>query len=244
MPFASLQRTQREAEAGLVDLEGYLVATGATRMRRRVHAEGLRVSGRQQGTQRGLPAAPPLLATSLLEDGDGVLAIATLRTRAGGHQRPGPAPPDAGPPEAPRPVDVPPAVPDGAGAPQSQEPPFDPAVFDELRTLVRRDGRTMLARLLELFLREAPRQLASLASALEAGDLPAVAAAAHALKGSALGLGAGPLAEVSARLEKMGRSGEPDPAAGELVMRARQELDRFRAAVSNDLDKASTGSPT
>jgi signal transduction histidine kinase/CheY-like chemotaxis protein/HPt (histidine-containing phosphotransfer) domain-containing protein len=141
------------------------------------------------------------------------------------------------------PVGEPPAVPEPAGTPGAQESPFDPAVFDELRSLVRRDGRTMLARLLELFLREAPRQLANLAGALESGDLPAVAAAAHALKGSALGLGAGPLAEVSARLEKMGRSGELEPSARELVSRAHRELDRFREAVAADLDTASPRAP-
>jgi CheY-like chemotaxis protein/HPt (histidine-containing phosphotransfer) domain-containing protein len=78
---------------------------------------------------------------------------------------------------------------------------FDESALAELRRLRRKDGRTMLDRLLELFEQGAPRLLEQLKQAMASNDLAAAGFAAHSLKGSALGLGAQAVAELAGNLE-------------------------------------------
>jgi signal transduction histidine kinase/DNA-binding response OmpR family regulator len=58
------------------------------------------------------------------------------------------------------------------------------------------------------YLADAPQRLQQLLAALAAGDAPAVADAARALQTSSADVGAGALAELAARLELMGHSGD------------------------------------
>ncbi|OMQ16316.1 hypothetical protein A7K94_0203275 [Modestobacter sp. VKM Ac-2676] len=73
--------------------------------------------------------------------------------------------------------------------------------------------RALQARLLTLFVEQAPALLDSVEQALRAGDAPAVEQAAHRLRGSATALGAGPLAALCESLEDAGREDRlPHPA--------------------------------
>jgi signal transduction histidine kinase/DNA-binding response OmpR family regulator/HPt (histidine-containing phosphotransfer) domain-containing protein len=104
----------------------------------------------------------------------------------------------------------PPLEPAGPAVPHAGAVPFDPAVWEELRGLQRKDGRTMLHHLLELFCKDTPRQLERLRAAQDRRDAKQLADAAHSLKGSALALGADRLGRLAAELEALGRDGSVD----------------------------------
>lgn len=70
--------------------------------------------------------------------------------------------------------------------------------------------------LLAVFLDETPEIVAGITDAVRRGDDPALAAAAHAFKGSAAAIGAFALAEAASRLEIAGREGRAAAMAGEL----------------------------
>jgi CheY-like chemotaxis protein len=84
---------------------------------------------------------------------------------------------------------------------------FDESALAELRRMHRKDGRTLLDRLLELFEQGTPRLLEELKGAMASHDLAAAGFAAHSLKGSALGLGAHAVAELAGRLEAAAKAG-------------------------------------
>ncbi len=70
-----------------------------------------------------------------------------------------------------------------------------------LQLLERVGGRTLVREMVALFLREAPRRIATARDGLERGDLAAVQGAAHALKSSAGQMGARAMQELSTHLE-------------------------------------------
>ncbi|MBV9833247.1 MAG: PAS-domain containing protein [Alphaproteobacteria bacterium] len=70
------------------------------------------------------------------------------------------------------------------------------------------DDPASVAELLQEFLRDARQAERDIGVSLGAGNLPALAATAHRLKGSALAVGARRLAEVAAGLEQAGRTGD------------------------------------
>ncbi|MGH9886126.1 MAG: response regulator, partial [bacterium] len=92
-------------------------------------------------------------------------------------------------------------------APTPPASAFSGPTLAELRGMRRKDGRTMLDRLLELFEEGTPRLLGDLKKAIARGDDEAAGFAAHALKGSALGLGALAVAELAGQLEAAARAG-------------------------------------
>lgn len=96
-------------------------------------------------------------------------------------------------------------------------PTFDPTVLAELRAALEDDE--FVFDLVRTFLAEAPRHIAALTTAAEAGDLEAVVATAHRLKGSALTFGASGLVNVCGALE-----GSPTEC-GRLVPGVARELD-------------------
>jgi signal transduction histidine kinase/DNA-binding response OmpR family regulator len=113
-------------------------------------------------------------------------------------------------------------------------PPFDAAVWSDLRSLRRKDGRSMLQRLLELYLGDTPKQLARMSSALEAGDAKALGDAAHSLKGSASGLGATHVASLALELEERARRGSLEEC-GDLLARLERESARVVEAAAAEL---------
>ncbi|MBX3498367.1 MAG: PAS-domain containing protein [Alphaproteobacteria bacterium] len=70
------------------------------------------------------------------------------------------------------------------------------------------DDPDAVAELLQDFLRDARQAERDIGASLSAGNLPALAATAHRLKGSALAIGARRLAEIVTALEQAGRTGD------------------------------------
>jgi PAS domain S-box-containing protein len=89
---------------------------------------------------------------------------------------------------------------------------LDQTVINGLRELREPGQPDPLAELIELFRRDARPRLGKMEAALEAGDMPTLAATTHALKGSASNLGAKHLASLCATLEKQAQAGERNPA--------------------------------
>ena len=124
--------------------------------------------------------------------------------------------------------------PSPAGAPaattakrQKQEP-IDPAA-----ALARVDGYVgLLKEIVALFLQELPELLTILREAVTGGNAQAIERAAHKLKGSVGNFAAYPAFEAAAKLEVVGREGEPFPALlayAELV----DEIQRLTPAMAN-----------
>jgi two-component system, sensor histidine kinase and response regulator len=101
-----------------------------------------------------------------------------------------------------------PAVPDVE--PGDTEPHIDPKVIESMLVLGG-GGRELLAKMIDLFLQDAPQRIAAIHDAVARGDARAVRKAAHAFKSSSANLGAAALAEMCKRLERECRDG----AAGE-----------------------------
>jgi signal transduction histidine kinase/DNA-binding NarL/FixJ family response regulator len=106
---------------------------------------------------------------------------------------------------------------------------FDPAVLAELATLRRPDGRTMAEHLVGLFLTASRDHMTRLRSALAVEDGRALAEAAHALRGGALGVGARRAAALARALERRGLRGELSRAA-ELIAALADEIARAAPA--------------
>ena len=102
---------------------------------------------------------------------------------------------------------------------------LDPAL---IARLVRIGGRDLLTQLIDTFTADAPTRRAALTGAFDAHDLPAIAAAAHAIVAGAGQLGATGLSNDARALEEMARSGD---AAG-TALRLPPFLARFDAALT------------
>jgi PAS domain S-box-containing protein len=117
--------------------------------------------------------------------------------------------------------------------PDAGTPPVGPApVFDRTGTLARFDGdEELLRQMLEVFLEDAPNQLASIREALSANDAPLVRRAGHTLKGASSNVGASRLREIGFTIEKAGEAGDLALAATKL-RDAEDALARFRVEVA------------
>jgi HPt (histidine-containing phosphotransfer) domain-containing protein len=85
---------------------------------------------------------------------------------------------------------------------------FNPAALDMLRRVG--DG-SLLVRMIDIFLKNAPERLDSARAGVESGERRAVELASHSLKSSAGQLGGVALQHASAAVEKMAQTAEPDP---------------------------------
>jgi HPt (histidine-containing phosphotransfer) domain-containing protein len=104
--------------------------------------------------------------------------------------------------------------------------PASPGVLDLTRALRTVDGdRKLLSRIAGLFAKELPRTLQTLRLGEESRDLPTILRAAHTLKGTALNLGARPLADVAGRVEEAARAQQLSEALSGLAA-LRVEADR------------------
>ncbi len=82
-------------------------------------------------------------------------------------------------------------------------------VLDEDKLLAHLDGdRELLTELAALFLEDYPKRLSDIRDAIHSSDGPALQRAAHALKGSALNLMAGPVSQAAQELETAGERGD------------------------------------
>jgi CheY-like chemotaxis protein/HPt (histidine-containing phosphotransfer) domain-containing protein len=116
------------------------------------------------------------------------------------------------PSDAPACTAAPPAPPDA--------PLLDAAALANIRS-IDEDG-SVLSEVIQMYLDEAPAQLARLRAALHAGHAEELATAAHALKSSSFNVGAVALGESCRRLERLGKARELAQAA-ELVPSIEQQ---------------------
>jgi HPt (histidine-containing phosphotransfer) domain-containing protein len=106
------------------------------------------------------------------------------------------------------------------------------AAVDRVALLERLGGDVALAReLADLYADESPRLVGAVRAALERGDAPALARAAHSLKGTLTSLAAPRASELALRLEQFGAGGDLAGAAAELP-----ELERRLGEVGAGLD--------
>ena len=108
----------------------------------------------------------------------------------------------------------------GGGAPA-----LDADRLAMLRDLGPEDGLGLLPATTEAFRKDVPARLAALREAVNNGGGPALAQAAHALKGAAANIGATAVASLCGELEDMERSGKLD-GGPQLVSRLEAELVR------------------
>jgi CheY-like chemotaxis protein len=102
--------------------------------------------------------------------------------------------------------------------------PLDADVLASYRDEGADDPNETVRTLVEIFLADTSALAGRLRAAVAANDVPEIARVAHALKGCAMAVGAGPLAALSARLE----SGRDADESG--VARLEQEIERVKDA--------------
>jgi PAS domain S-box-containing protein len=118
-----------------------------------------------------------------------------------------------------------------AGIDDAARIPGQHAVFDAENLLRRLRGDRRLARIaLQGFLQDVPAQLNNLRMRLEESDAPGLRAQAHALKGAAATVAAEGLRAIATAMERTTSAAELE-SCGELLPRALQEFERFRATL-------------
>jgi PAS domain S-box-containing protein len=128
---------------------------------------------------------------------------------------------------------VPPApVPEPAPAPEPEA--LDRTVINGLKELREPGQPDPLRELVDLFLKDAQPRLEKMDAVLSAGDLAALGAAAHTLKGSASNLGARRLSLLSAALEKQAKAGEAATVA-ETLAEVKTEFEKVRQLLAEEL---------
>jgi HPt (histidine-containing phosphotransfer) domain-containing protein len=114
-----------------------------------------------------------------------------------------------------------------AGAEDAPPEAVDLGVLAGLEGLQDEGEPSLVVELIDLYLEEAPRQLASMFEAEASADADALRRAAHSLKGSSASLGAFGAAALCGELEHAD-CGDSSRGAGELIARLGQELERVR----------------
>ena len=112
---------------------------------------------------------------------------------------------------------------------------LDCSVIDGLKELREPGQPDPLGELIDLFFKDAQPRLHLMESAIAAGDLPGVVAAAHTLKGSASNLGARRLASLCATLEKQGKAQEGAKASKTLA-EVKSEFAKVRDLLNAELE--------
>ena len=91
----------------------------------------------------------------------------------------------------------------------------------------------LIVELIDLYLEEVPRRLASMLEAEACADSRALGGAAHSLKGSSASLGAFGVAALCEELERAD-CGDPSGRVGALLARMGQELERARRVFADE----------
>ncbi|TKB82172.1 MAG: Hpt domain-containing protein [Nitrospira sp.] len=108
----------------------------------------------------------------------------------------------------------------------------DEGVFNLAEALTRVDeDEDLFQTLAELFIEQAPLDMAATQAALDAGDGEALARAAHRMKGAILQFSAPALFEATKQLETLGKAGTVDDAKP-VCARVTQELQKLMTALS------------
>jgi HPt (histidine-containing phosphotransfer) domain-containing protein len=122
------------------------------------------------------------------------------------------------------------APPPAKPQPQGQPLPagvLQPAALERLMEIIGDDDPTLLAALIDTFLRDAPRLVDDVRRGLQQGRADEVRRAAHTLKSNGATFGAMSLSELSRALESLARAGTLEGAA-ELIARIEAEYERVR----------------
>jgi CheY-like chemotaxis protein len=109
-------------------------------------------------------------------------------------------------------------------------PAFDLSVLESRRGPQKAGEPDKLARIVNLFIEDVPIQLAAIRRAVERGDSQEVEEKAHMLKGGSGYMGAARMAQMCARLEELGASGELSRVP-ELLDAVEREFGRVRPAL-------------
>ncbi|WP_394001820.1 ATP-binding protein [Luteimonas sp. WGS1318] len=137
-----------------------------------------------------------------------------------------PRPAAASPSSAPTPAPATGEAATPARPPEALPPVIDPDVLDDLRALLGDE----VDRLIDVFLEDTPRLLATLENAVDGPDYSALREAAHSLKSSSANLGAMSLSAAARRIEAGARERElPRPAVA--VALVTNEFARVRRAL-------------
>jgi HPt (histidine-containing phosphotransfer) domain-containing protein len=107
----------------------------------------------------------------------------------------------------------------------------DTQVLEQIRALRGNGGTDLLAKIIGIYLSDAPIRLRSLQEAVARGDAGAMARAAHAFKSSSANLGAMGLAELCRRMEDLGRASSTSGAES-LVAEIETQYTRVAAELS------------
>jgi len=83
--------------------------------------------------------------------------------------------------------------------------------LSRLKELEQETDFEFVLELLDIYLSETPKQIQTIAMALNMQDFHTLTISAHTLKGSSLNLGAKQLGSLCLELEELGRSGKPIP---------------------------------
>jgi two-component system sensor histidine kinase EvgS len=97
-----------------------------------------------------------------------------------------------------------------------------PVNFSEVLARIGGDKK-LLQRMIRTFLRDTPKRLAAIATALRREDAEALASLAHALKGSVSIFGAEPARKLAQDLQELGRAGNLSPAS-DLLQSLKEEI--------------------
>lgn len=109
---------------------------------------------------------------------------------------------------------------------------LDMRAIEALRELQTPDDPDFLARLLRLFLQNAPQRLERIGKAIRRGDPREVFLETHSLKSSSANVGAMTLSGLCRTLEETGRSGNLENAAG-MLARLEEEFLAAKARIES-----------
>jgi signal transduction histidine kinase/DNA-binding response OmpR family regulator/HPt (histidine-containing phosphotransfer) domain-containing protein len=142
------------------------------------------------------------------------------------------------PPDAPQPAIVP-----GAGHAEERCAPdprghIDGAALKNICAL-QRGGGVLLARIISLYLTDAPKRMEEIRSGIESADASVVQRAAHTLKSGSANLGAVTLSALCKEMEMMGRNDALD-GAKPLYAKMQKEYEAVKAALNDEVQKCNT----
>ncbi len=117
-------------------------------------------------------------------------------------------------------------------APAACEPAIDPKTLDDIRALQQPGAPDLLAKLVGIYLHDAPRLVQSMRDEIGARDCSTLQRAAHALKSSSADIGAHTLAEMCRQIEALSVAGSRGGAQA-TIERMADEYARVRAVLAN-----------